>query len=184
MTIAAKIAVFIFTSAILAFVTRRSLRSLHSHGLYRLLAWSGTIALVLLNLEAWFNEPFTAPQIVSWVLLALSVATVSYGFVSLRRGRPDDARGDDSLIGVEKTTQLVTTRAYRYVRHPMYSSFLLAAVGICLKDISWAGTILTAFIFVCATLTAKSEEKENTMYFGETYRSYMQQTRMFIPFLW
>jgi protein-S-isoprenylcysteine O-methyltransferase Ste14 len=43
---------------------------------------------------------------------------------------------------IEKTTILVTTGAYRYIRHPLYSSLLFLAWGIFFKAPSWPGGLL------------------------------------------
>jgi protein-S-isoprenylcysteine O-methyltransferase Ste14 len=178
-----RIGVFIVIIAGLAFLTWRSLRSLTTHGLYRLLAWAAFLALVLFNLNHWFDKPFVIRQIFSWLLLLVSIATVTCGAVSLRRGRPGKKRDDESLIGIEKTTELVTTGAYRYMRHPMYSSFLSGALGVFLKHVSPVSALLTGLTFVFAILTAKVEEAENIRYFGNIYRNYIKQTKMFVPFL-
>jgi protein-S-isoprenylcysteine O-methyltransferase Ste14 len=183
MAIEIKIAILILTSLCLAILTRRSLKSLRSHGVYRLLAWIGSIALVLLNVEHWFEEPLAVHQIVSWLLLLLSLFLVTYAVLSLRRGRSGINRDDPSLIGVEKTTELVATGAYRYVRHPMYGSFLPGVVGVYLKDMSGGAAFLTCIVIACTIVAAKTEEKENLAYFGDAYRDYMEHTRMFIPFL-
>jgi protein-S-isoprenylcysteine O-methyltransferase Ste14 len=181
MTVEVKIAVLVIVAAALALATRRSLTSLYSHGVYRLAGAVAAIALVLLNLEGWFTDPLAAHQVASWCLLLLSAVTPVYGYVSLRKGRPSASRGDPTLMDVERTTELVEAGAYRYVRHPIYSSFLFAAFGIFLKDVSWQGGVLTATVLLCAFLAAKTEERENIAYFGDEYRSYMKRTKMFIP---
>jgi protein-S-isoprenylcysteine O-methyltransferase Ste14 len=84
---------------------------------------------------------------------------------------------------VERTTELVDAGAYRYVRHPIYSSFLFGALGVFLKDVSWQSAVLTAIVMLSAVLAAKTEEKENVEYFGEAYRGYVARTKMFIPWL-
>ncbi|UCD94354.1 MAG: isoprenylcysteine carboxylmethyltransferase family protein [Candidatus Zixiibacteriota bacterium] len=178
-----KIAIFLVVTAGLALLTWRSLWRLTSHGLYRLFAWAAFLALVLLNLDYWFDKPFIIRQMFSWLLLIVCIAAVTYGTVSLRRGRPDKRRSDASLIGIEKTTELVTAGAYRYVRHPMYSSFLFGALGVFLKQVSLLSALLTGLTFFFTVLTAKMEEAENIRYFGNTYRNYMKQTKMLIPFL-
>ena len=183
MSVEIKIAVLIIVAAVLAFLTRRSLKGFYSHGVYRLIGWVAAIALVLLNLDFWFIEPFAVHQILSWFLLLLSIVVVPYGVVSLRKGRPSASRGDDSLISIERTTQLVEVGAYRYVRHPIYSSLLFGALGIFLKNISWLSALLTAIVILSAVLTAKTEERENIEYFGEAYRNYIKRTKMFIPWL-
>lgn len=184
MTILTKIVVLIAATASLAVMTRRSIVSLRSHGLYRLLAWVASIALVLLNLEVWFDEPYSLHQIASWLLLILAVSAALYGSVSLRRGLSRGDRDDNSLIGIEKTTRLVEAGAYRFVRHPIYCSFLLGGLGVLLKSVSLPGGLLTAAIYLAAIIAAKREERENIAYFGEAYLSYMKRTKMFIPFLY
>jgi protein-S-isoprenylcysteine O-methyltransferase Ste14 len=98
-------------------------------------------------------------------------------------GKPDDRRSDMSLLGVEKTTTLVIVGAYRYIRHPLYSSLLFLAWGVFLKSPSWPGGSLAIAATAFLTATAKVEESENIRYFGSAYREYMKQTKMFIPFL-
>jgi len=87
------------------------------------------------------------------------------------------------LLRFEKTTQLVTTGAFKYIRHPLYSSLLLLAWGVFFKHPSWVGSgvVLGATAFLLAT--AKVEELESVRYFGATYQAYRQHTKMFIPFV-
>ncbi|MCK7540462.1 MAG: hypothetical protein MZV63_61010 [Marinilabiliales bacterium] len=55
--------------------------------------------------------------------------------IRLRRAsKPGITRVDEKLFRFEKTTELVTSGIYRYIRHPMYSSLLLLAWGIWLKQ--------------------------------------------------
>jgi protein-S-isoprenylcysteine O-methyltransferase Ste14 len=87
------------------------------------------------------------------------------------------------LIGIEKTTRLVTSGPYRYIRHPFYSSLLFLAIGAFFKQPSWLGGILSVLALFMLIATAKIEERENIAYFGEEYRTYMKQTKMFVPFI-
>jgi protein-S-isoprenylcysteine O-methyltransferase Ste14 len=142
------------------------------------------LALVLLNLDYWFHEPFTAPQIVSWLLLILSLVLVVHGVQLLRMiGKPDSERVDPALVGIEKTTELVTVGIYRYIRHPLYSSLLCLAWGAFLKHVSLVGFSLAAIATLALTVTAKIEEAENVRFFGAGYQTYMKHTKMFVPFL-
>jgi len=183
MNIELKIAVLVVIGVVLASLTRRSLISLRSHGPFRLFSWMAATALVLVNVDYWFDDPLCARQIASWLLLAISAAVVTYGAMSLRRGRPDAKRDDPSLISLERTTDLVTSGAYRYIRHPLYSSLLFGAWGVFLRHISLSSTVLAVLTFLLTTATATIEESENIAYFGDEYRDYMKRTKMFVPFL-
>jgi len=85
--------------------------------------------------------------------------------------------------GIEDTTVLVRRGAYRYIRHPLYTSLLLLGWGAFLKDVSLFSAafvfLATAFVYV----TARIEETENREKFGASYEQYMKSTKMFIPFL-
>jgi protein-S-isoprenylcysteine O-methyltransferase Ste14 len=184
MSLQFKVIVFIVASAGLAWVSRSSLRGLRFHGFYRFFAWESILALVLLNIDFWFREPFSFHQTISWFLLAISVFLVIHGFLLLRMvGKPDSGRNDSSLVGIEKTTKLVTEGAYRYIRHPLYSSLLFGTWGVFFKRPSLPGLLVVAITVFFLIMTARIEEAENVSFFGVAYQDYMKQTKMFIPFL-
>jgi protein-S-isoprenylcysteine O-methyltransferase Ste14 len=179
-----KLIVFAVVTVGSTWLSRRSLRDFKSHGFYRFFAWELILAVVTLNLDVWFYQPFSWHQLISWPLLLISLYLIIHAVVILHRaGGPAIREGDPTLIGIEKTTQLVTVGPYRYIRHPFYSSLLFLAGGAFFKHPSWAGGILSALAVIMLVSTAKVEESENINYFGENYRTYMQQTKMFIPFL-
>jgi protein-S-isoprenylcysteine O-methyltransferase Ste14 len=179
-----KVVVFLAGTAALAWVSRASLRVQRSHGIFRFFAWEAILALILLNIDAWFRDPFSWHQMVSWVLLLLSLVLVLHGAHLLRVvGKPDRQRDDASLVGLEKTTALVKVGAYRYIRHPLYSSLLYLAWGVFFKVPSWVGGVLVLVSTLFLVATARVEERENICFFGPAYEVYMKQTRMFIPFL-
>ncbi len=88
------------------------------------------------------------------------------------------------MYKIEKTTKLVTEGIYRYIRHPLYSSLLFLAWGIFFKSVSKIGFFLVIGASLSLFLTAKIEEKENCDFFGDEYESYIQRTKMFIPYVW
>jgi protein-S-isoprenylcysteine O-methyltransferase Ste14 len=179
-----KLAIFVVVSAGFATVSRASLPVPRSHGFYRFFAWECILALFLLNVENWYRDPFSVPQIVSWLLLIVSAFLVIHGVYLLRRiGQPDATREEAPLLGFEKTTALVVEGAYRYIRHPLYSSLLFLGWGIFFKDLSWAGLALAAGATFFLAMTARAEESENIRFFGPAYQEYMRRSRMFIPFL-
>ncbi len=179
-----KAILFIIALAGITWISRSSLRDFRSHGFYRFFAWIAITALILLNINYWFYEPFCLYQIISWILLIISLPLVIRGVQLLRKaGKPDEGRIDPALVGFEKTTQLVTEGIYRYIRHPLYSSLLFLAWGVFFKCPSWTGGCLAVIATFFLTMTAKVEENENIKFFGDSYRHYMMQSKMFIPFL-
>ena len=176
--------VFVIGSAAIIWISRGSLRSRDAHGFYRFFAFEAILGLIALNLPAWFRDPFSRRQLVSWPLLAGSLGLAVQGFSLLRRaGRPDPTIEDPARLGIEKTTRLVRSGAYRVIRHPLYASLLALAWGVFLKAPSWLGLALAALATVAIYLTARVEERENLHTFGAEYAGYMRETRMFVPFV-
>jgi len=176
---------FVVGSIVLMAISWKPLRSPGSHGFYRYFAWEAVLALFALNVPSWFRDPFSWNQIIAWMLLMVSLIPLAFGVHSLRtRGKPVGQRaGDTSLLAFEKTTTLVTTGIYRYIRHPLYSSLLLLTWGIFFKSSAWVGFALALTSTVFLVATAKADEAECTRFFGIQYQQYMKQTRMFIPYV-
>lgn len=184
MSTVVRLVLFVVATAALLRVSWASLRRPGAHGFSRFFAWEAILALVLLNLDDWFNEPFGLRQMISWLCLALSLFLVLQGVWLLhRRGKPDHTRNDATLLPLEKTTSLVTAGVYRYIRHPLYSSLLFLAWGALLKAPSWVGGGLAVVATVCLIRTATAEEAENIQFFGPAYEAYMRRTKRFIPFV-
>ena len=179
-----KVVVFLAATAGLGYVSRASLLAPRSHGFYRFFAWEAILALALLNVDAWFRDPFSWHQIISWCLLLVSLFLVFHGVYLLRRiGKPNKQRDDTTLVGFERTSTLVTVGAYRHIRHPLYSSLLFLAWGVFFKAPSWIGGLLASAATLFLVATARIEEGEDIRFFGSAYEAYMQQTKMFIPYL-
>ena len=156
----------------------------HSHGFYRFFAWEAILALVLLNFPHWVINPFSVHQLISWLLLIISIFLVVHGVHLLRViGKPDRNRSDAELLEFEKTTHLVTVGVYQYIRHPLYASLLFLAWGAFLKQPSFPGIFLAISATIFLLLTAKNDEAECLQHFGDAYQTYMLGTKRFIPFL-
>jgi protein-S-isoprenylcysteine O-methyltransferase Ste14 len=174
--LAIKLVIFAVVSAGIVWLSWTSFRHPRSHGFYRFFAFESILILILLNLDNWLVDPFSVHQIVSWLLLIGSIVLVAHGFYLLHViGRPKS--------GIESTTTLVNKGAYKYIRHPLYSSLLFLVWGVFFKDVSLLGIILASAATAFLVVTAKMEESENIQKFGAEYAAYMKSTRMFIPFL-
>ena len=176
---------FLLPSLILMYISRSSLRSPRSHGFYRFLAWEFIPALFLLNAKFWFRNLLAWYQLIAWTLLFAALPSLVFGIGALKsHGKPStDREGDPSLLGFEKTTQLVTSGIYKYIRHPLYSSLLLLTWGIFFKLPSITGGVLAAAATLFLLATAKADEDECIQFFGTEYQNYMKHTKRFIPFL-
>ena len=180
-----KILAFVGLSMILVFISRASLRSPHSHGFYRFFAWEFILALFILNIDVWFADPWSWHQIISWVLLVVSLVPLAFGIRSLvARGKPAQHRaGEPQLLAFEKTSTLVTTGIYHYIRHPLYSSLLFLAWGVFFKEPAWLGGGFALAATVSLVATAKADEAECQRFFGQAYADYMKRTKRFLPFV-
>ena len=176
---------FAVLSAVILGVSWKSLRVPGSHGFYRFFAWEVIVFLVFLNLDSWVRDPLAWHQILSWFLLVVSLLPLAFGVGSLTgRGKPAAKReSEPQLLAFEKTTTLVNTGIYRYIRHPLYSSLLFLAWGTFFKLPTWYGALLafsaTGFLWA----TAKADEAECIRFFGPEYAEYMKRTKRFVPFL-
>ena len=176
--------IFVVGTAFFVWVSRHSLLKPLSHGFYRFLAWQCMLALVLVNFPMWAVNPFSLRQIASSLLLLISLVLVIHAVRLLRRvGRPIADRRQAELLSFEKTSTLVTTGAYRYIRHPMYASLLFLAWAAFLKDISLLSVALVSGASVALFFTALRDEAECTQYFGAAYAAYMKTSKRFIPFV-
>lgn len=146
------------------------------HGIARFFAFESVFLLFLLNYRVWFNDPLSPVHLLSWFLLIISIYPVTAGFLLLKRdGKPDS--------NFENTSILVKSGIYGYIRHPLYLSIFLLGTGIMLKDPGLPQIILGIINTIAIILTALVEEKEMISKFGDAYREYMKETKMFIPFV-
>ena len=154
-----------------------SIKEKRYHGIYRFFAFESILVLVLLNASVWFKNPFSINQIISWILLLGSLIFAIWGFVLLyRMGKPAEGH-------LERTTRLITTGLYGYIRHPLYLSLILGGFGAMAKDPGYLQILLAIINFIALIFTARVEEQEMIQKFGEEYKEYKKKTKMFIPFI-
>jgi len=153
-----------------------SIREKRYHGIARFFSFESIYIMILMNYRIWFREPFSLHQIFSWIFLISSIYPGIAGYLLLQnRGKPDKH--------IERTTELVKSGIYKYIRHPLYCSLLLLGTGVMLKDPGIFQIILGIINALAIFLTARIEEKEMVIKFGQNYKEYMHETKMFIPFI-
>jgi protein-S-isoprenylcysteine O-methyltransferase Ste14 len=162
----------------------RTLFHIRSHGFYRFFSWECILWLLVSNYRYWFVHPFGIAQLFSWMFLICSGYVIVAGVIMMKRkGGTGGQRDDNTLYAFEKTTELIDTGIFNYIRHPLYSSLLFLGWGIYLKNpdlpllpFALANTI---FLFITAVL----DEKECMTTFGPAYREYMKRSKRFIPYI-
>jgi protein-S-isoprenylcysteine O-methyltransferase Ste14 len=177
--------VFAVGSILLTAISWTSLHYPDSHGFYRFFAWEAILALIVINAPVWFNHWLAWCQIISWILLIACIVPLIFGIRSLRtRGKPNnEERPDAQLLAFERTTKLVTSGIYKFIRHPLYSSLLLLAWGAFFKAPTQTGITLVLIATLFLNATAKADEAECVQVFGTDYQDYMKRTKMFIPYV-
>jgi len=92
----------LFTIILLGFTLARS----HPYRFTRFLAFESILSLIFLNAAVWFLDPFSFPQVFSWICLVGSIFLVGFGFFLIKtKGNPE---GD-----FEDTTTLITSGIYK-----------------------------------------------------------------------
>ena len=153
-----------------------SIKQKRYHGIARFFAFESILILVLLNIKIWFLNPFSLCQIISWILLTLSLYFAIAGFILLKKiGKP--------TANIENTSVLVKTGLYKFIRHPLYLSVFLLGTGVMMKNPGSSQLMLGAINLIAIYITARIEEREMISRFGAEYQEYMKETKMFIPYI-
>jgi protein-S-isoprenylcysteine O-methyltransferase Ste14 len=82
----------------------------------------------------------------------------------------------------KKDAELVTTGPYQYIRNPIYSGIILAAVGTSVA-ISWYWLVAVVLMGAYFVYSANVEEETMERLFPNTYPKYKQSTKKLIPFI-
>ena len=91
------------------------------------------------------------------------------------------------VIGVQNVKEgLLTSGAYRYFRHPIYTGIMWVSLGLPLMMRNPDGLFMFPAIFVINFAAAINEERNDMgVRFREQYKAYKQTTKMFGPtWLW
>lgn len=103
------------------------------------------------------------------LLLAQSALNLGRSLTPLPRPKPDG--------------ELVTSGAYRFVRHPIYLGVLLACLGVSLATASPLRLGLTVLLFVFFDMKARKEERWLAERYPE-YARYRERVKKLIPWIY
>ena len=83
---------------------------------------------------------------------------------------------------IKKDAKLITTGAYRFIRHPMYFAVLITMFAPLTNSLDYINILICTLLTITMFLKATKEEKLWHMESIE-YKNYMQNTKMIIPFV-
>jgi protein-S-isoprenylcysteine O-methyltransferase Ste14 len=113
--------------------------------------------------------------------IAVLLCTISIGLIAMTIGGhrvPLALWHQDN----DAPVQIVTWGAYAKIRHPFYTSFLLAFLAGVIVFPHAITVFCLAYGAIALTLTAKREERRlSASEFGDEYRAYMATTGRFFP---
>jgi protein-S-isoprenylcysteine O-methyltransferase Ste14 len=113
------------------------------------------------------------------------VLCLALGLWLFHRSHVDLGTNWSITLELREGHRLVREGLYGYVRHPMYLSLLIYAVGQALVLPNYVvGPCYGVAMVVLFALRVGAEERMMREAFGADYESYMQQTKRLVPGLW
>ena len=183
-------AVFLLVWLGLSFFVKRDVRGGRSARAYQLRVVVLVILLIVVirsshsrqsgvNLFLMHSSLFTPTATLLWIGAAFTAVGVAVAiWARLYIGRNWSPRP-----AMKEEHALVTGGPYAFIRHPIYSGILLAALGTAV-----AGTVVGAilFVFLGAVFLSRVGREERIMLelFPGAYPSYQSRTKRLIPFVW
>jgi protein-S-isoprenylcysteine O-methyltransferase Ste14 len=122
---------------------------------------------------------FTPPPALGWAGAALTAIGIGFAIWA----RVNLGRNWSSRPAVKEHHEFVMTGPYAYVRHPIYSGIMLAALGTAITS-SVIGIGLFVFISITFALRMNKEEKIMLELFPDQYSEYQKHTKRLVPFVW
>jgi protein-S-isoprenylcysteine O-methyltransferase Ste14 len=122
---------------------------------------------------------FTPPLALGWfgaILTAIGIGFAIWARINL-------GRNWSSHPAVKEHHELVTTGPYAYVRHPIYSGIMPAALGTAITS-SIFGVGMFIFISIAFAVRMNKEEKIMLELFPDQYPEYQKRTKRLVPFVW
>jgi protein-S-isoprenylcysteine O-methyltransferase Ste14 len=118
---------------------------------------------------------------------AVMLGTIVYASALwlFHRSHKDLGRNWSITLEIREQHRLVSNGVYGLIRHPMYTSFWLMALGQALLLPNWLAGLAGLLGFgVLYFLRVDEEERMMLQTFGDEYRAYMARTKRIIPHLY
>lgn len=141
------------------------------------------VAALLLGPGRWFGLSWLRDQLLPHTGevyaggLALGLAGAALCIYSRRLL----GRNWSASVQLKHDHELIQSGPYRYVRHPIYTGFLLLFLGSAVMIGEWRGLLSVAIVFVSFWRKLRLEENWLGQHFGPAYQAYRQRTKALIP---
>lgn len=137
------------------------------------------IVLYLIN-PSWmmWSHLSDLPVLLRWIGMGMLLASLLiYRWTHVHLGK-----NFTDTVYVREKSGLITTGPFHWVRHPMYFSGVLAAVGTGLGLANWfLGIIGITLMMIIMHWRTPIEEKKLLSKHGDAYKEYMKNTGKFFP---
>jgi protein-S-isoprenylcysteine O-methyltransferase Ste14 len=119
-----------------------------------------------------------------WAIVAGIVIFV-FGLWVFRSSHKDLGRNWSVTLEIREKHKLVSRGLYRFIRHPMYASFLLIGLAQAFLLPNWVAG-LSGLVGFAVLFFMRVNEEERMMLdtFGEEYRVYAGKTKRIIPYIY
>ena len=156
---------------------------------YRLIF--NAVSLLLLIPPLWFSHSLDGPMLWKWdgvlffVANGLAVLAAIGFYWSLNYYDSSEFTGlrqlREGAKGVEEQEHFVISPLHRFVRHPWY---FLGLVIIWTRDMNAAFLVTAIAVSIYFVIGSKLEERKLIVYYGDTYRLYMERVPGLLPLPW
>jgi protein-S-isoprenylcysteine O-methyltransferase Ste14 len=142
---------------------------------------AGQLMFLGFFLVVWLGDSFflrkstfladSLPLHIRLVILVLALVTTALLFRS----------GHVVVSHEHRPTDVLSTGAFRYVRHPLYLGCILFYLGLAFSTVSLFSLVLLVLIFLFYNYIAGYEEILLVEKFGEGYNTYKKSTGKWVP---
>jgi len=144
---------------------------------------SGQLVLLILFLIIWVVDSFLlkistflSDDISLYIRLIILVLILVTAVYLIRSGHSVVNHG-------QRPSGVVSTGAFRYVRHPLYLGSIMFYLGLSLATASLFSLVLVVLIFIFYNHIASYEDKLVEDRFHEEYRNYKKKTGKWMPMI-
>lgn len=145
-------------------------------------AASSVLIVALMGPGSWSVRPLAARL---WEPTGISTG---FGFVVLWGGlgfsiwaRRSLGRNWSGRVGVQENHELIQSGPYRWIRHPIYTGMLTAALGSAIIVDQVSAFLAMPIAFLAFRRKWRLEERLMEETFGEAYRAYKEKSGAIVP---